>query len=90
MSPGYYTYDAYKRAGWIGPTSMYIYFVISTVINKMLMAPSVRLTVEMEQKEGDFRFKHMELRSHVESFALSGSVNTELGNVNRKLGEVCR
>ena len=68
---------------------MYIYFIISTVINKMLMAPSVRLTVEMEQKEGDFRFKHMELRSHVESFALSGSVNTELGNVNKKLEEVC-
>ena len=69
---------------------MYIYFIISTVINKMLMAPSVRLTVEMEQREGDFRFKHMELRSHVESFALSGSVNTELGNVNKKLVEVCR
>ena len=69
---------------------MYIYFIISTLINKTLMAPSVRLTVEMEQREGDFRFKHMELRSHAESLALSGSVEVELGKVNRKLVEVCR
>ena len=86
---GYYTYDAYTRAGWLGPTAMYIYFIISTSINKLLMAPVVRLTVRMEQKEGDFRFKHMELRSHAESLALSGSVDTELDNVNNKLMEVC-
>ena len=35
---GYYTYDAYMRAGWPGPTAMYVYFAISTAINKMLMA----------------------------------------------------
>lgn len=87
---GYYTYDAYMRAGWLGPTAMYVYFVISTVINKMLMAPAVRLTVSMEQKEGDFRFKHMELRSHVESLALSGDSRTELDNVNGRLEDVCR
>jgi len=86
---GYYTYDAYTRAGWLGPTAMYIYFVISTGINKLLMAPVVSLTVKMEQREGDFRFKHMELRSHAESLALSGSVDTELDNVNNKLMEVC-
>ena len=44
----------------------------------------------MEQKEGDFRFKHMELRSHVESLALSGDIDTELNNVNNKLHDVCR
>ena len=49
-----------------------------------------RLTVKMEQKEGDFRFKHMELRSHVESLALSGDIDTELNNVNNKLHDVCR
>ena len=86
---GYYTYDAYRRAGWHGPTAMFVYFVISTAINKVLMAPAVRLTVMMEQREGDFRFKHMELRSHAESLALSGSTDTELDNVNRKLQEVC-
>ena len=69
---------------------MYIYFIISTVINKMLMAPSVRLTVEMEQKEGDFRFKHMELRSRAESLAMSGSVTTELDKVNQKMLDVCQ
>jgi len=87
---GYYTYDAYNRAGWLGPTAMYAYFLISTVVNKVLMGPAVRLTVKMERKEGDFRFKHMELRTHSESLALSGSEITELQNVNEKLSNLCK
>ena len=87
---GYYTYDAYNRAGWLGPTAMYAYFLISTVVNKVLMGPAVRLTVKMERKEGDFRFKHMELRTHSESLALSGSEKTELQNVNEKLSNLCK
>ena len=64
--------------------------LISTVINKMLMAPVVNLAVNHEQKEGDFRFKHMELRSHAESLALSGSADTELEKVNSKLMDMCK
>ena len=85
----YYTYEAYRRAGWLGPTVCYVYFIISTTINKFLMSPVVRLTASKEQKEGDFRFKHMELRSRAESLAMSGSVRTELDRVNQKMLEVC-
>ena len=86
----YYTYEAYRRAGWLGPTVCYVYFVISTAINKFLMGPVVRLTAGKEQKEGDFRFKHMELRSRAESLAMSGSVTTELDKVNQKMLDVCQ
>lgn len=90
FTTAYYTYQAYTRAGWLGPTAMFIYFLVSTVINKMLMAPVVNLTVNLEQKEGDFRFKHMEVRSYAESLAFNGSAETELEKVNSKLLDVCQ
>ena len=45
----YYTYQTYTRAGWLGPTVMFIYFLVSTVINKMLMASVVNLAVKIKQ-----------------------------------------
>lgn len=86
----YYTYQAYTRAGWLGLTACYVYFILSTAVNKFLMSPVVRLTANKEQKEGDFRFKHMELRSRAESLAMSGSVPTEQQRVDSKMLEVCR
>ena len=32
---GYYWYDAYNRAGWIGPTGMVGIFLVSAIINKV-------------------------------------------------------
>jgi len=90
FTTAYYAYQAYTRAGWLGPTAMFFYFLVSTAINKFLMAPVVNLTANLEQKEGDFRFKHMELRSHAESLAFSRSAATELGKVNSKLMDVCK
>lgn len=52
---GFYCYDAYSRAGWIGPTAMIVFFILSTIVNKLLMSPVVNLTVEQERKEGNFR-----------------------------------
>ena len=86
----YYTYQAYARTGWLGLTACYLYFILSTAVNKFLMGPVVRLTANKEQKEGDFRFKHMELRSRAESLAISGSVSTEQQRVNKKMLDVCR
>ena len=60
----YYTYQAYSRAGWIGPTGMFGFFLVSTFFNKCLMASIVSMTVEMEKKEGDFRFKHMQVKDY--------------------------
>jgi len=41
--------------GYIGPVCVFLFFIISTVINKFLMSPVVTLVFEQEQLEGDFR-----------------------------------
>ncbi|KAM3875109.1 lysosomal cobalamin transporter ABCD4-like [Diretmus argenteus] len=41
--------------GWIGPVSIFGYFVIGTIANKILMGPIVATLFEQEKLEGDFR-----------------------------------
>lgn len=41
--------------GWIGPVSIFAYFVIGTFANKALMGPIVSTLFEQEKLEGDFR-----------------------------------
>lgn len=41
--------------GWIGPVTIFGYFVIGTFANKMLMGPIVSTLFEQEKLEGDFR-----------------------------------
>ena len=60
----YYAWQAYSRAGWLGPTAMLGYFLLSTALNKALMAPVVRLTASQERAEGDFRFRQVSCHSH--------------------------
>ena len=48
----FYTYDAFRRTGWVGPTAMFLYFLLSTIVNKVLMSPVVDLTAMKERQEG--------------------------------------
>ena len=48
----FYTFDAFRRTGWVGPTAMFLYFLLSTIINKVLMSPVVDLTAMKERQEG--------------------------------------
>ncbi|RXM29889.1 ATP-binding cassette sub-family D member 4, partial [Acipenser ruthenus] len=50
----YYTYQCFHSTGWKGPVSIFIYFIIGTVVNKVFMGPIVSTLVEQEKLEGDF------------------------------------
>uniref|UniRef100_A0A8C6SF83 ATP-binding cassette, sub-family D (ALD), member 4 n=1 Tax=Neogobius melanostomus TaxID=47308 RepID=A0A8C6SF83_9GOBI len=52
---GYYSYHCYHSTGWIGPVSIFCYFVVGTIANKILMGPIVSTLFEQEKLEGDFR-----------------------------------
>ncbi|CAG0891579.1 unnamed protein product [Cyprideis torosa] len=59
--------------GWYGPTGLFILFLFFTILNKILMSPISRLVFEQERREGDFRFKHMQVRVNSEALAFHGS-----------------
>ena len=76
------------RTGWVGPTSCFIFFLIGTAVNKMLMSPIVAWSVKQDRKEGDFRYKHMQIRSNAESLAFITGARLEEMKSNRKLDDL--
>ncbi|KAJ8309383.1 hypothetical protein KUTeg_014257 [Tegillarca granosa] len=58
---GYYTYHCFKTTGYLGPVGVLVFFLVSTIINKLLMSPVVTLVFKRERREGDFRGGAIEL-----------------------------
>ncbi|GAB6024536.1 ATP-binding cassette sub- D member 4 [Chamberlinius hualienensis] len=85
---GYYTYATYVVSGYIGPVGVLAFFIIGTVINKLLMTPVVRFVVKQEKFEGDFRFNHMRVRSNAESLAFLNGGAAEADDTSRKLNKL--
>uniref|UniRef100_G1KSL5 ATP binding cassette subfamily D member 4 n=1 Tax=Anolis carolinensis TaxID=28377 RepID=G1KSL5_ANOCA len=81
----YYTYQCFYSTGWMGPVSIFGYFFIGTIVNKILMSPIVSKLVQQEKLEGDFRFKHMQLRVNAESAAFCRAGEVEHMRTNRRL-----
>ncbi|XP_043082266.1 LOW QUALITY PROTEIN: ATP-binding cassette sub-family D member 4 [Puntigrus tetrazona] len=81
----YYTYQCFNSAGWIGFVSIFGYFVVGTIINKILIGPIVSMLVEQEKLEGDFRFKHMQIRVNAESAAFYRAGKVEHIRTDRRL-----
>ncbi|VDK24321.1 unnamed protein product [Anisakis simplex] len=66
----WYTYKTAQTAGGMGVGIIYAYFVLGTIVNKILISPMVRWNGRVEKAEGDFRYKHVTLRNNAESSAL--------------------
>ncbi|XP_016063684.1 PREDICTED: ATP-binding cassette sub-family D member 4 isoform X2 [Miniopterus natalensis] len=82
---GYYTYQCFQSTGWLGPVSIFGYFILGTVVNKMLMGPIVAKLVQQEKLEGDFRFKHMQIRVNAEPAAFFRAGHVEHMRTDRRL-----
>ncbi|KAJ8356288.1 hypothetical protein SKAU_G00190820 [Synaphobranchus kaupii] len=82
---GYYTYQCFYSTGWMGPVSIFGYFVLGTIANKSLMGPIVSTLFLQEKLEGDFRFKHMQIRVNAESAAFYRAGNVEYMRTDRRL-----
>ncbi|XP_069493724.1 lysosomal cobalamin transporter ABCD4 isoform X6 [Ambystoma mexicanum] len=81
----YYTYQCFSSTGWLGPVSIFGYFIIGTVVNKVLMGPIVSTLVQQEKLEGDFRFKHLQIRVNAESAAFYRAGQVEHMRTNLRL-----
>ncbi|CAN9507370.1 unnamed protein product [Ophioblennius macclurei] len=84
----YYTFHCFQSTGWIGPVSIFAYFVVGTVANKILMGPIVSTLFEQEKLEGDFRFKHMQIRVNAESAAFYRAGKVEHVRTDRKFQDL--
>ncbi|XP_064514756.1 lysosomal cobalamin transporter ABCD4 isoform X2 [Pseudopipra pipra] len=81
----YYTHQCFHSTGWLGPVSIFGYFVIGTIANKLLMSPIVSKLVQQEKLEGDFRFKHMQIRVNAEPAAFYRAGRVEHMRTDRRL-----
>ncbi|XP_064920026.1 lysosomal cobalamin transporter ABCD4 isoform X4 [Columba livia] len=81
----YYTYQCFHSTGWLGPVSIFGYFIIGTIVNKILMSPIVSKLVQQEKLEGDFRFKHMQIRVNAETVAFYRAGRVEHMRTDRRL-----
>ncbi|XP_049626496.1 lysosomal cobalamin transporter ABCD4 isoform X1 [Suncus etruscus] len=81
----YYTYQCFQSTGWFGPVSIFGYFILGTIVNRMLMGPIVAKLVQQEKLEGDFRFKHMQIRVNAEPAAFYRAGHVEHMRTDRRL-----
>ncbi|KAH6922629.1 hypothetical protein HPB50_017359 [Hyalomma asiaticum] len=80
----YYSYQSFSVAGYIGPLAVFVYFVISTAVSKLLITRVVPRVYELERQEGRFRYKHAQIRANSDKLVdLSSGISTVAGNTHR-------
>uniref|UniRef100_A0A8C2JF86 ATP-binding cassette, sub-family D (ALD), member 4 n=1 Tax=Cyprinus carpio TaxID=7962 RepID=A0A8C2JF86_CYPCA len=79
----YYTYQCFNRFGKI--THLMKVFLPFCILNKILIGPIVSMLVEQEKLEGDFRFKHMQIRVNAEAAAFYRAGKVEHMRTDRRL-----
>ncbi|KAM5129524.1 lysosomal cobalamin transporter ABCD4 isoform 2-T2 [Mantella aurantiaca] len=81
----YYSYQCAVNTGWMGPVCIFGYFVVGSLLNKVLMGPVIPKLVEQEKLEGDFRFKHVQIRVNAEAAAFARAGCVEYARTERRL-----
>ncbi|KAM3920058.1 lysosomal cobalamin transporter ABCD4 isoform 1-T1 [Leptodactylus fuscus] len=81
----YYSYQCAISTGWMGPVSIFGYFVIGSMLNRLLMGPVIPKLIQQEKLEGDFRFKHVEIRVNAEAAAFTRAGTVEHSRTARRL-----
>ncbi len=67
----------------MGPLSVFGYFIIGAILNGPLMNPIAAVVYLQDKLEGNFRFKHMSIRTHAESVAFYNSEAYESFQTNK-------
>ncbi|TMS34030.1 hypothetical protein L596_001694 [Steinernema carpocapsae] len=80
---GYYTWKTYTTAGGLGIGLIYGYFLVGTIVNKLLISPLAKWGARMEKYEGDFRYKHVTIRDNAEAIALYQGHDFEMSESTR-------
>ena len=88
LTIGYYSYKCFTNTGYFGPLTIYGYFIIGSIINRIIMSPIVGLVVKQERNEGDFRFKHVTIRTHSEPVIFLQGSQTEKRKTDSKLQQL--
>ncbi|GMS95621.1 hypothetical protein PENTCL1PPCAC_17796, partial [Pristionchus entomophagus] len=73
----FYTYKTWSVAGPFGVGIIYGYFIVGTVISRLLLSPITKWAARMERAEGDFRYKHVSIRDHAEEIAFYRAASFE-------------
>lgn len=82
---GYYSYQSFNVAGFIGPLAVFIYFIFSTALSKLLITRVVPRVYELEKQEGRFRYKHAQVRANSEAVAFLDGEFAELDSTENHL-----
>ncbi|KAL9650171.1 hypothetical protein ABK040_011340 [Willaertia magna] len=86
----YYTVTVSLAMGWEGPVFCYLFFIVGSIINKLIISPISNLWFTQERYEGDYRYLHALLRTNAESVAFYGGQENERVLANQKLKGVVR
>lgn len=81
----YYTVTVFLNIGWQGPLCCYAFFIIGSIINKLIISPIANLWFIQEKYEGNFRYAHTQIRSNAESIAFYSGDANERTILNQKL-----
>eukprot|EP00292_Cryptomonas_paramecium_P009505 CAMPEP_0113715252 /NCGR_PEP_ID=MMETSP0038_2-20120614/33155_1 /TAXON_ID=2898 /ORGANISM="Cryptomonas paramecium" /LENGTH=247 /DNA_ID=CAMNT_0000642491 /DNA_START=176 /DNA_END=916 /DNA_ORIENTATION=- /assembly_acc=CAM_ASM_000170 len=85
-----YTCYVVMTVGWKGTAIIYIYYLITSIVNQTLMSPIVALTYNQDRLEGNFRFHHARVRTGAEAIAFTGGEEETKAALNQDFRRALR